>query len=457
MKKKMNKENIFMTVLVIVLVGIFAVLFTYGLNSVLAMEGAYPPNVLTEGITPAPTDKAEAVAFLNNIVNKALEDKPKLDNNHHFILSADSVTTTGSDELRNTFVFLAEGFGSQLDGNLENTAADYGEDMADKLNIPKITPDNVIDFNCDYIYYACPSCGAQNGEQLEKCEACGSTAGYNMQYRDEYFVAMTLIVDDGAFGDNFTKRTNDEAIALCGDTLKKTVKTENLNIEYTGLRVVYRVERMTNNLKFLEYEKFMTVSADATVLGKFEALGSVNLTFDITECDTYNFTWPKISLSSHEISVEPKGSNNIQATLICADPLNTAVTWTSSDESIVTVDEEGYFKAGKTPGEAVITAEFLFGGKTYKDECVIKVKYSVESSKISDKKLELNAGETKELKATVSPKSATIQTVKWYSENEDIATVDENGVVTAVSSGKAVVYSLTDDGYYKSSCEVTVK
>ena len=120
-------------------------------------------------------------------------------------------------------------------------------------------------------------------------------------------------------------------------------------------------------------------------------------------------------------------------------------------------DEDGYFKGTKETGDATVTASFEFNGKTYSDECLVHVRIPVENSKISSRKLTLSPGETHELKVTVGPKDATVKTVTWYTENESIATVDENGVVTAVSPGVATVYSLSDDGYYKSSCEVTVK
>ena len=446
-----------MIVLIVALIGIFAVLFTYGLSSVLAMEGSYPPNVLTDGLTPAPLTAEEAVDFLNKTVEKAMAEMPKTSENRHFVLHTDTIDTTGSDNLRDTFTFLAGAFDSQLDSNMQNGSADYSEDMTDIINIPAFSADDVTDFKCDYIYYSCPSCGKENSEPLDSCEACGGVNPYNMKYRSEYTVTLTLAVNDEAFGDNFTKRSTEEALALCGETLTETVRVDNVTIDYTELKVVYRVERLTNKLKYLEYAKRMAVEANAGMLGEYEPLGDLHIAFDITEYDSYSFTWPKISLSSHEMTVEPKGSDNLQATLTCSDPLNTIVTWTSSDENIVTVDEEGYFKAGKETGEAKIIASFDFNGQTYSDECVIKVKYSVESSKMKDKKITLKVGESKQLEVSVSPKDATVQTVTWYTDDESIAAVDENGVVTAAAAGTVTVYSLTDDGYFKSTCEVTVK
>ena len=80
-----------------------------------------------------------------------------------------------------------------------------------------------------------------------------------------------------------------------------------------------------------------------------------------------------------------------------------------------------------------------------------------ESFNIKPFVIEPTTGETFTLSTKVSPGKATIQTVKWYSENEAIATVDENGVVTAIGKGEVIVYALSDDGYYRSTCEVTVE
>ncbi|MBQ1552183.1 MAG: Ig domain-containing protein, partial [Clostridia bacterium] len=155
---------------------------------------------------------------------------------------------------------------------------------------------------------------------------------------------------------------------------------------------------------------------------------------------------------------EPGATDNATATRTCSDPLNTKVTWTSSDESILTVDEEGYFKADKhKTGDVTVTASMEFNGKTYTDECLVRVRVPVESSAMSKRKLTLSPGESYGLSVKVGPAKATIKTVTWHSEDESVAVVDENGNVTAVAPGVVIIYSLTDDEYYKSTCEVTVE
>jgi len=61
-----------------------------------------------------------------------------------------------------------------------------------------------------------------------------------------------------------------------------------------------------------------------------------------------------------------------------------------------------------------------------------------------------------QLEAVITPQNATIQDVLWESDNTAVATVDENGIVTGVSQGTAVITATSVDGYFVGSCEVTV-
>ena len=65
-------------------------------------------------------------------------------------------------------------------------------------------------------------------------------------------------------------------------------------------------------------------------------------------------------------------------------------------------------------------------------------------------------GDTETLIATISPVNATNKILMWVSSNEDVATVDNNGIVTAVSDGTAVISVITKDGSYTATCDVTV-
>lgn len=71
--------------------------------------------------------------------------------------------------------------------------------------------------------------------------------------------------------------------------------------------------------------------------------------------------------------------------------------------------------------------------------------------------LALTEGETQTLTATVSPDNAANKTVSWSSSDEDVATVDQDGTVTAVKEGMSTITVTTEDGGKTASCEVTVK
>ena len=81
---------------------------------------------------------------------------------------------------------------------------------------------------------------------------------------------------------------------------------------------------------------------------------------------------------------------------------------------------------------------------------------AVTSVKLSKSKKSLNIGDTFTLTATVKPNDATDKSVTWSSSDTSVATVDENGVVTAVTEGTATITATASNGV-KADCTVTVK
>lgn len=90
----------------------------------------------------------------------------------------------------------------------------------------------------------------------------------------------------------------------------------------------------------------------------------------------------------------------------------------------------------------------------------ITVRYAklvaVTSVSLSKTELTLAVGASETLGATVTPAEATNKNVKWSVEDESVATVDENGKVTAKKVGETTVTVTTEDGGKTASCDVTV-
>ncbi len=455
--KHVNGAKLLTVGLVVVMILTFVILFVYGLNAVLAMEGSFPPVIHAESLTPVPTTKEELVAYLNQVVSKAREKKPQLSVSGGFDVDEATLEISGTENLKQTMLYAAGGLEAELSSHSKTGTSGYGQDMNALLNVPAMDASDILSFECDYIFYACGSCGTENKEPQDHCEACGNVYPYSMRYRNEYTITVHLAVSDELLEGNFGKRSNGEIHALYGNGFQGFLNVTSVTPEYKELLLSVRVNRLTDELTFLEYAKKMHIASGLTFTGSFATLGDQTAAFDITERESYTFTWPSLVLDQDVLTLAPKGTDNLLATVTCEDPLGATVKWTSSDESIVTVDQQGYLAAGKKAGTAVITAEFDFMGVTYSDSCTVHVRVAVESSNISKRKLTLNAGEEYSLSIKVSPSNATVQTVTWYSENKDIATVDANGTVHAVAPGTVDIYALTDDGYYKSSCEVTVE
>ncbi len=158
-----------------------------------------------------------------------------------------------------------------------------------------------------------------------------------------------------------------------------------------------------------------------------------------------------VTLSEGELDLVVGDEETLTATVLPNDATLPDVTWASSDENIVTV-EDGVVTA-VAEGEATITA--TADGKS--DTCVVTVSpatVAVTGISLDKDTLALTVGgATGTLTATVTPDNATDKTVTWTSSDEDVATVVD-GVVTAVASGPATITAKA--GEFTDTCEVTV-
>ena len=136
---------------------------------------------------------------------------------------------------------------------------------------------------------------------------------------------------------------------------------------------------------------------------------------------------------------------------------NKCVTWQSSDEKVATVDENGKVTAVGN-GTATITATSVSGSYTATVSVTVKIPVEIQKLTIEAEKETLTKiGESTELKVKIEPENADLQKLIWKSDNEKVATTDENGKVTAVGNGTAEITVTTEDGKITASIMITVK
>lgn len=136
---------------------------------------------------------------------------------------------------------------------------------------------------------------------------------------------------------------------------------------------------------------------------------------------------------------------------------NKRVTWQSSDEKVATVDENGKVTAVGN-GTAAINATSVSGSYTATVSVTVKIPVEIQKLTIEAEKETLTKiGESTELKVKIEPENADLQKLIWKSDNEKVATTDENGKVTAVGNGTAEITVTTEDGKITASIMITVK
>ena len=259
-------------------------------------------------------------------------------------------------------------------------------------------------------------------------------------------------------------KSSDKKVAVTKVNLDKTKgtieigKTLQLKATVTPTNATYQAVTYSTSNK-----NIATVSNTGLVTAK--AVGSVMITVTTkdgsktAQCvvtvqePTVAVTSIKLNQTTGTIDI---GKNlQLKATVEPSSATNKTVTYSSSNESIATVNNAGLITA-KGVGKATITAKTA---NNKIDQCVVTVKsptVAVTSVKLNQTTGTIYIGKTLQLKATITPTNATNQTVTYSSNNGNVATVNNAGLVTAQGVGSATITVKTANNK-TAQCVVTVK
>lgn len=131
------------------------------------------------------------------------------------------------------------------------------------------------------------------------------------------------------------------------------------------------------------------------------------------------------------------------------------LTWSSSNPQVATISAKGVLNA-KGVGTTNIICRAT-NGVTATCEVTVNPVY-VTSIALSKTSMTMETGTTQKLTATITPSNATNKTLSWRSSNENVAYVNSEGVVSAITPGTANIIAIATDGSGKNAnCVVTVK
>ena len=155
---------------------------------------------------------------------------------------------------------------------------------------------------------------------------------------------------------------------------------------------------------------------------------------------------------------------DLNATINPGNATDKRISWSSSDESVVSVAQYSngsiYYNSISArvvgPGTATITAQAM-DGSGVSASCVVTVVQPVTGVSLNKTYADMLVSDTFQLNAAVTPDNATDKRLSWSSSDKSVATVDANGLVRAVSPGTATITAQAMDGSGETAyCSVTV-
>ena len=189
-------------------------------------------------------------------------------------------------------------------------------------------------------------------------------------------------------------------------------------------------------------------TVDATGMVVAVSAGEADITASVTDSEMSAVCKVTVKVAAKDITVPDNldvklndgNETTVEATVSPADATDVKVSYASTDEAVATVDKDGKVQILQ-PGECdIVTTLTQEGKKVVEKKTHIKAFYEVEGITLDKTEGILTAGNTVALNATVLPEEiADETTVTWTSSDEKVATVDENGKVTAIAAGEATI------------------
>ena len=151
-----------------------------------------------------------------------------------------------------------------------------------------------------------------------------------------------------------------------------------------------------------------------------------------------------VSLNAKQVNLKTGGTFNFTASILPSNTTNKTITWSSSNTSIVTIDNNGKATA-RSSGSVIITAKSS-NGVVATATVTVASDPKAQTITLNKQNLSLQKGQTETLVATITPSTVKNEKITWSSSNTKVAVVDSNGKVKAVGDGTAAITAKTSNG-----------
>lgn len=278
-----------------------------------------------------------------------------------------------------------------------------------------------------------------------------------MEYGIEFLILGQNCADVAAMEIGDTFEINASAIPVTSITLNKTTATVNVGESIDLTATVLPADATDPTVTWTSDNTAVATVVNGAVKGIKSGTATITATAGEQEATcivTVKNPVKSISLpATAGVVVGETTSLTVTSTPVDCDLYE--LVWDSNDTTVATVD--GGVVTGVKDGKVTITATVV--GTAIKASTEVTVTtdaVAVTGVTLTPETAELEIGGTTALKATVAPADATNTAVTYTSSDTKVATVDANGVVTAVTAGTATITVKTVDGEFTDTCEVTV-
>lgn len=243
---------------------------------------------------------------------------------------------------------------------------------------------------------------------------------------------------------------------------KIEIVTENDTLE-VGEKTELKIKYYPDNANFYSYtvqssnNDIINVENNNILIGnnKGNATIKVNCNGKETEKNIDVIIKAKeLSLQETEKNIKIGEKYQIVANIIPTEASDTELKYLSENEGIAKVNQTGEVE-GIKEGETTIQISNQTAEVQNKVKIIVS-KTPVEKIEIDDNNVEIGKNQKYILSATVSPDTATYKNVTWKSNNEDILTIDEDGIVKAKNIGKTSILAITDNGDKQIECTFNI-
>lgn len=161
----------------------------------------------------------------------------------------------------------------------------------------------------------------------------------------------------------------------------------------------------------------------------------------------------EIKLSLDNTKMEKGSSQKLKVEIMPQEAKDRKIEFTSSHSNVASINEEGNILALKS-GKTTITAKSIENNVTAQIE--IEVYTPLTDMQILTEKLVMQEGDSFVINLSFTPEDADNKTVKYSSQSDEIATVDNTGVIHALAKGKTKIVVETEENSIKREIEVEV-